>query len=66
MASLTIGTKLGVAGVIGSLGTLGTSLAHRAAPAEYLLRTDLPPPRNLGHSCPWNQRLRNDPGLLIR
>ena len=40
-------------------------LAHRAAPAEYLLRTDLPPPRNLGHSCPWNQGLRDDPSLLI-
>ena len=64
MASLTIGTKLGVAGVVGSLGTLGTS--WRIARRQHLLRTDLPPPRNLGHSCPWNQRLRDDPGLLIR
>src|SRR5271166_493086 len=41
-------------------------MAHRAAPAEYRLRTDLPPPRNLGHTCPWGQGLRDDPCLLIR
>src|SRR6202030_3098691 len=34
--------------------------------AEYLLRTDLPPPRNLGHTRSWNQGLRDDPCLLIR
>src|ERR1700720_3355030 len=52
MASLTIGTKLTVAG--------------GASPAEYLLRTDLPPPRHLGYPRSRNQGLRDDPCLLIR
>ena len=39
---------------------------HGASPAEYLLRADLPAPRNLGHTRSWHQGLRDDPCLLIR
>jgi hypothetical protein len=41
-------------------------LVHSASPAEYLLRTDLPPPRYLGYPRSRNQRLRDDPCLLTR
>ena len=41
-------------------------LEHRTSPAEHLLRTDLPPPRNLRHTATWNQGLCDDPCLLIR
>jgi hypothetical protein len=63
-ASLTIGTKPGVAGVVVVRGGLGKS--WRIARHQPNTCCERPPSRHLGYPRSRNQRLRDDPCLLIR